>query len=97
MTEPATTSPEPRALADLCEQEYPRLIGALSLYCGDRALAEEFAQEALARLCLHWHKVARMQSPRAWVHRVGINVAHSHFRRVVAERKIRSRAGEREA
>jgi RNA polymerase sigma-70 factor (ECF subfamily) len=94
MTEPKTATRGDRALVDFCEREYPRLVGAISLYCGERALAEEFAQEALARLCRDWHKVARMQAPRAWLHRVAVNVAHSHFRRVVAERKMRTRAQE---
>ena len=82
------------ALVEFCEREYPRLVGALSLYCGQQPLAEEFAQEALARLCRDWHKVARMQAPRGWVHRVAINLAHSHFRRVAAERRARLRAHE---
>jgi RNA polymerase sigma-70 factor (ECF subfamily) len=94
MTE-ARTAPAEGALVSFCEREYPRLVGAISLYCGERALAEEFAQEALARLCRDWHKVARMAAPHAWLHRVAVNVAHSHFRRVVAERRMRTRAAER--
>lgn len=97
MTEPNQGTLGDRALVDFCEREYPRLVGAISLYCGERGLAEEFAQEALARLCRDWHKVARMQAPRAWLHRVAVNVAHSHFRRVVAERRMRARAQERGA
>ena len=80
-----------RGLVDLCESEYPRLVGALSLYCGEPGLAEEFAQEALARLCRDWSSVARMTSPRAWLHRVAVNLAHSHFRRLAIERKYNER------
>lgn len=44
----------PEDLAAFCEREYPRLVGTLSLYCGDVLLAEELAQEALARACSRW-------------------------------------------
>lgn len=30
-----------------CEEQIPCLVGALTLYCGDRAVAEELPQEAL--------------------------------------------------
>lgn len=69
-----------------CEREYPRLVGSLTLYVGDRDLAVELAQEALARACQHWRRVGRMGSPGAWVHRVGINLANSVFVRRRAER-----------
>jgi len=95
MTEPRGAAPGERELVEFCESEYPRLVGAISLYCGERGLAEEFAQEALARLCRDWHKVGRMDAPRAWLHRVAVNIAHSHFRRVVAERRMRTRTQER--
>lgn len=31
-----------------CDRVSGRLVGSLTLYCGDRHLAEELAQEALA-------------------------------------------------
>lgn len=74
-----------------CEREHPRLVGALSLYCGDRAAAEELAQDALARACRDWSRVRRMDAPGAWVHRVGINLTSSYFRRKAAERRARRR------
>lgn len=64
----------------LCTREYPRLVGALSLYTGDRQLAQDLAQEALARLCAHWGRVHRMDAPSAWLHRVALNLARSSFR-----------------
>lgn len=84
----------PDDLVVFCEQQYPRLVGALSLYCGDALLAEEFAQDALARACRDWPKVRQMASPGAWVHRVGMNVAHSWFRRRSAERRALARSHE---
>jgi RNA polymerase sigma factor (sigma-70 family) len=78
-------------LASFCRQEYPRLVGTLSLYCGDRFVAEELAQETIARVCRDWHRVRRMDAPGAWVHRVGINLANSHLRRRTAERNAGQR------
>ena len=74
-------------LASFCRQEYPRLVGALSLYCGEPFIAEELAQEVIARVCRDWHRVRRMEAPGAWAHRVAINLANSHLRRRTAERK----------
>jgi RNA polymerase sigma factor (sigma-70 family) len=74
-----------------CEEEHPRLVGALSLYCGDRALAEELAQDALAKACRDWKKVRRLAAPGAWVHRVAINLANSFFRRRAAETRAKQR------
>ena len=74
-------------LASFCRLEYPRLVGTLSLYCGDSFVAEELAQEAIARVCRDWHRVCRMEAPGAWAHRVAINLANSHLRRRTAERK----------
>lgn len=77
-----------------CEKQHPRLVGALSLYCGDRVLAEELAQDALSRACRDWRKVRRLGAPGAWTHRVAINLANSHFRRVSAESRAKRRLQE---
>jgi RNA polymerase sigma-70 factor (sigma-E family) len=73
--------------------EHPRLVGALALYCGDLDVAEEIAQEALARACRDWSTVSTLRSPGAWTHRVAVNLATSHFRRRAAERRARARHG----
>lgn len=78
-------------LTDFCGRELPKLIGVLTLYSGNRALGEELAQEALARLCLRWAQVRDMRSPEAWVHRVGINLANSYFRRRLVEMRAHRR------
>ena len=77
--------------ADFCRREHPRLVGALGLYCGDFHLAEELAQEALARVWRDWPAVQRKDSPEAWTYRVAMNLASSHFRRRRAERRARER------
>lgn len=81
----------PEELVVFCQREHPRLVGALALYCGDRAAAEELGQEALARACERWEKVSRMAAPGAWVHRVAMNAATSRFRRRAAERRALGR------
>lgn len=76
-----------------CRREHPRLVGALSLFCGDADLAEEFAQDALERACQKWPQVRMMDAPGAWVHRVALNLARSRFRRRAAERRAHARSG----
>lgn len=82
----------PADLARFCEETYPRLLGALSLYCGDFDVAQELAQETVAIVCRDWHKVRKMQAPTAWTYRVGVNLANSFFRRKGAEHRARRRA-----
>lgn len=83
----------PIDLDAFCQREHPRLVGALSLFCGDGDLAEELAQDALERACQKWPQVRTMDSPGAWVHRVALNLARSRFRRRAAERRAHARSG----
>ena len=76
-----------------CTDIAPRLVGSLTLYCGDRLLAEELAQEALARAIERWPRVGSMASPEAWTYRTAFNLARSSFRRAAAERRARARVG----
>ena len=78
-------------LVAFCHREHGRLVGLLSLYCGDAALAEELAQDTLARVCRDWRRVRRMDYPEAWASRVAMNLANSFFRRRAAERRARER------
>ena len=79
-------------LAAFCRAQYPTLVGMLGLYCGDRAVAEELAQEALGRAWRQWRKVRSLDNPSAWLRRVAINLANSHLRRLRAERRARDRS-----
>lgn len=76
------------SLASYCQDTYPQLVGLLSLYCGDREVAEELAQEALVRLWSHWDRVSTLGSPSAWVQRVALNLANSWHRRRVIRRRV---------
>lgn len=81
----------PPDLVGFCKDEYPRLVGLLGLYCGNRALAEDLAQETLVKVCRDWSTVRTRQKPSAWVRRMAINLANSHFRRKMAERRATAR------
>lgn len=86
-----TRRPPPSALDEFTAIHHGRLVGTLWLYCGDRDLAEELAQETLVRVCRDWEEVGRMAAPGAWAHRVAINLANSHFRRRGAARRAHAR------
>ena len=85
----------PAELIAFCEREYPRLVGSLGLYCGDRHVAEDIAHEALVRVARDWGRVRSMRSPQAWTHRVAINLANSHYRRRQAEPRANERSSPR--
>lgn len=76
-----------------CRAMHPRLVGALALHCGDRDVAEELAQEALARVWERWPSVRSMDAPESWTFRVAFNLAASRYRRRAAERRARARVG----
>lgn len=78
-------------LIEFCERVRPRLVGMLSLYLGDQGVAEELAQETLARVWTNWPKVSQLDAPAGWAHRVALNLANSVFRRRAAERRARER------
>lgn len=81
---------DPRAA--FCRRHHPRLVGALTLYCGDPDAAADAAQEALARACLHWDRVSAMASPQAWLFRVAFNEVKRAVRVRGRERDARGRA-----
>lgn len=81
-------------LEQFCAGAYPRLVAALTHYCGDLHLGQELAQEALVVACRRWAKVTALDDPVAWTYRVGVNRANSWFRRRRAERRAREREGD---
>lgn len=82
------------AAEEFCRRIRPRLVGALSLYCGDVQVAEDTTQEALARVWDRWDELSQMTSPAGWAYRVAINLANSWFRRVRARRNRERRASQ---
>ena len=59
----------PELLTRFCREEWPRLVGSLALYTGDRDLAEELAQESLIRVVQHWTQLDSVD-PSGWARRV---------------------------
>jgi RNA polymerase sigma factor (sigma-70 family) len=55
---------------------------ALSLSLGDRDLAFEATDEAMARAYPRWATLQAYDNPAGWVYRVGLNWARSHRRRI---------------
>jgi RNA polymerase sigma-70 factor (ECF subfamily) len=86
----------PADLVAFVHRERPRLVRAADLLVGDRAVAEEIAQEALVRACAHWERVRNLSSPGGWVHRVTLNLATSQLRRWRLERRARTRLAREE-
>lgn len=82
--------------AAFCDQVRTRLVGALTLACGDRDVAEELAQDTLVKVWERWAQVKAMDSREAWVFRTAFNLAHSWGRRTGAERRANRRAGTNE-
>jgi RNA polymerase sigma factor (sigma-70 family) len=78
---------------EFCDAVRGRLVGALTLATGQRAVAEELAQEALVRVWQRWDRVSRLDAPEAWAVRVGLNLATSWHRRRLAEWRANRRTG----
>lgn len=87
-----TCVPAPASFESFAVREHPRLVGALTLYCGDALVAEELAQDALVRVRERWARVSAADRPGAYAHRVAMNLASSWFRRRAAERRAIARA-----
>ena len=59
---------------------WPGLVRLAYALTGDRWLAEDLAQAALASACNSWRRVRRADDPDAYVRRILINAAHRRFR-----------------
>lgn len=81
---------------EFCDAVRDRLVGALTLATGRRAVAEELAQEALVRVWQRWGRVSQLDVPEAWAVRVGLNLAGSWHRRRQAEWRASRRADDEE-
>lgn len=81
---------------EFCRLVRPRLIGAVLLLVGDRHVAEELAQETLARVWISWPRLGPLDDTarRAWAYRVAVNSANSWWRRRTAERRAVGRLAE---
>jgi RNA polymerase sigma-70 factor (sigma-E family) len=58
---------------DFFADNYDEVVRSLSLAVGDRARAEDAAQEAFAKAYRRWPSVAQMERPVGWVLVVAVN------------------------
>lgn len=57
------------------------LTRALTTALGDRLLAQDAAQESMARAYQRWRTIETYKNPAGWCYRVGMNWATSRWRR----------------
>lgn len=79
------------AFAAFCHAQYARLVGALTLYTGDRELAHDLVQETYTRLWRDRYRLADVASLEAYAYRTAINLAKNHFRWRAVRQRYRDR------
>jgi RNA polymerase sigma-70 factor, ECF subfamily len=77
-------------------REYRGVVELAYALSGNRAGAEDIAQEAFLRAHRDWPRVGRYQHPGAWVRRVAANLATSTLRRRLIEARALARFWARE-
>jgi RNA polymerase sigma-70 factor (sigma-E family) len=70
---------------------WPELVRLAYGLTGDRWLAEDLAQTALAGACTVWWRVSRADDPDAYVRRILINASNRRFRRRRPAEEVRRR------
>jgi RNA polymerase sigma-70 factor (ECF subfamily) len=85
-------------LAELYAAACPRLVGYLTVLTGNRADAEEVAQETFVQALRHWRRIRAYDDPTAWLYRVATRLAISRGRRSQVARRglARLQAGAQE-
>ncbi|HZQ49150.1 MAG TPA: RNA polymerase sigma factor [Candidatus Dormibacteraeota bacterium] len=66
----------------LYQASYGRIVGTLTAMLGDRAAAEDCAQDAFERAYKKWPTWQPIAPAEAWVHRIAINAAVSYKRKM---------------
>lgn len=61
---------------------YGKIVGTLTAMLGDRAAAEDCAQDAFERAYRKWSTWKPIAPAEAWVHRIAINAAVSYQRKM---------------
>ena len=79
LTERTVWVTDEEQLARFVAGEYPGLVAALSLVCGDRSVAEDAVQEALARAVVAQRR-GTIDSLPAWVRVVALNQLRNRWR-----------------
>jgi RNA polymerase sigma-70 factor, ECF subfamily len=66
----------------LYEASYGKILGTLTALLGERAAAEDCAQDAFERAFRKWGSWQPIAPAEAWVHRIAINAAVSYRRKM---------------
>src|SRR4029077_9796511 len=66
----------------LYQTSYGKILGTLTAMLGDRAAAEDCAQDAFERAYKKWSTWQPVAPAEAWVHRIAINAAVSYQRKM---------------
>src|SRR5213082_1819361 len=66
----------------LYQASYGKILGTLTAMLGDRAAAEDCAQDAFERAFKKWPTWKPLAPAEAWVHRIAINAAVSYKRKM---------------
>jgi RNA polymerase sigma-70 factor, ECF subfamily len=66
----------------LYQTSYGKILGTLTAMLGDRAAAEDCAQDAFERAYKKWATWQPIAPAEAWVHRIAINAAVSYQRKM---------------
>lgn len=66
----------------LYQTSYGKILGTLTAMLGDRAAAEDCAQDAFERAFKKWDTWQPIAPAEAWVHRIAINAAVSYQRKM---------------
>lgn len=69
------------------QQSWPQLLRFLTTLVGNRAAAEDLAQEAFLAASQQWTRISAFDSPTAWTWRVAINLSRKAARRRRVERR----------
>ena len=86
LTERTVWVTDEEQLAQFVAGEYPGLVAALSMVCGDRSAAEDAVQEALARAVVAQRR-GTIDSLPAWVRVVALNQLRNRWRSRSREQK----------
>ena len=79
------------AFEDFFRAQGPNLYARLCLITGNRAEAEELAQDAFLRVWERWDRVADMDAPVGYLYRTAMNLFRRRYRRaLLAVRKTAS-------
>jgi RNA polymerase sigma-70 factor (ECF subfamily) len=85
----------PISFEELFHSERTRLFRALCVLTGNRAEAEDLAQDAFVRVWSTWDRVGAMDDPTGYLYRTAMNGARSRYRRSVLALKRQLRPSER--